>query len=89
MKAKAKLDLRLILPDVDDQHDACLERLRDFLQAKRGVERSHIVETGNRRAGELCVHFDQDLLSLQDVRHFAQQAGLQLQSSYGHLQTDI
>ncbi len=89
MTSKTKLDLKLVLPDVDDQQDACLERLQDILQAKRGVERSHIVETGNRHAGELCVHFDQGLLSLQDLRHFAQRAGLQLQASYGHLQTDI
>tara|TARA_R110002049_G_scaffold22388_8_gene80207 strand:+ start:5650 stop:8085 length:2436 start_codon:yes stop_codon:yes gene_type:complete len=89
MNARAKLDLKLILSEVNDQHDACLERLQDLLQAKRGIERSHIIETGTRRAGELCVHFDQDLLSLQDVRQFARRAGLELQVSYGHLQTDI
>ncbi len=89
MITKAKLDLKLVLPGVDDRHDACLERLRDLLQAKRGIERSHVLETGDRSAGHLCVHFDQDLVSLQDVRHFAQQAGLQLQASYGHLHTTI
>ncbi|MBU0537486.1 MAG: heavy metal translocating P-type ATPase, partial [Gammaproteobacteria bacterium] len=89
MTTKAKLDLKLVLPDVDDQHDACLERLRDLLQAKRGVERSHVLATVDRSVGYLCVHFDQDLVSLQDLRHFAQQAGLQLQASYGHLKTDI
>jgi len=89
MTTKTKLDLKLVLPDVDSQHDACLERLQDLLQAKRGIERSHVVETGDRRAGELCVHFDQGLVPLQDLRNFAQLAGLQLQASYGHLQTDI
>ncbi len=89
MTTKTKLDLKLVLPDVRSQHDACLARLQDLLQAKRGIERSHVVETGDRRAGELCVHFDQDLVPLQDLRNFAQQAGLQLQASYGHLQTDI
>ena len=89
MTAKTKLDLKLILPDVDDQRDACLERLRDIIEAKRGIERLLVVETGDQRTGELCVHFDQGLLSLQDVRQFAQRAGLQLQASYGHLRTDI
>ncbi len=89
MTGRAKLDLQLVLPGVDSQHDACLDRLRDLLQAKRGVERSHVLETGDRSAGHLCVHFDQDLVSLQDVRRFAQQAGLQLQGSYGHLYADI
>lgn len=89
MKTKKTIELRLVLPDVIDLQDACVERLLDILQAKRGVERSHIVETGNRYAGELCVHFDKDLLSLQDLRDFAQRTGLQLQASYGHLQTDI
>ena len=86
---KTTLDLRFILPDVDYQLDACLERLRDILQAKRGVERSHVVETGERGIGHLCIHFDQNLVSLQDVRRFARLAGLQLLASYGHLQADI
>ena len=89
MTTKMTLDLRLVLPDVDQQDDACLDRLHDLLQAKRGIERSHVVEAGGRSSGELCVHFDQDLVLLQDVRQFAQQAGLLLQASYGHLQTDI
>lgn len=89
MTTRLKLDLELILSGVDARHDACLERLRDLLQAKRGVERSHLVETGEQNAGQLCVHFDHNLVSIQDVRHFAQQAGLRLKASYGHLQTDI
>lgn len=89
MTTKARLDLKFVLPDVHDQHDACVERLRDLLRAKRGIERSHVLKQSDSKTGALCVHFDQELISLQDVRRFAQQAGLQLQTAYSHLHEDI
>lgn len=89
MKTKTRIELKMLLVDVDDERDACLDRLRDILQAKRGIEHIHTVGSGEHRPGELCIHFDHDLVSLQDVRHFARQAGLGLQEAYGHLQMNI
>jgi hypothetical protein len=37
MTTKEKLDLKLVLPDVNNQQDACLERLQDLLHAKHGI----------------------------------------------------
>lgn len=86
---KVRFDLKLLPPNVDDQRDACLKRFCDLLEAKRGVESSHVLETSDWSAGYLCVHLDQDRVSMQDVREFSRLAGLQLQASYGHLQMDI
>jgi Cd2+/Zn2+-exporting ATPase len=83
MTRKAKLDVELLLPDVVDQQDACLERLMDLLLAKHGVDKTHLTvsEIGER---QLCIHFDPSAVSLGEVRELALRAGAALTEKYGH-----
>ncbi len=86
---QTKLDIKLILPGVDNQQDQCVERLHDLLEAKRGIQRSHSVQADDSEQGQLCIHFRRSEVSLQDVQRFAKQAGLELQETYGHLQGEL
>lgn len=52
MSKKLTLDLSLILPDIPDERDACVERLTKLLLAE-GLEKVHLVrEDGSAR---LCL----------------------------------
>ena len=41
-----RLDLELVLPDVEDPQDACVERLVRLLERRPGVVRAHVVRPG-------------------------------------------
>ena len=77
-----RVDLPLLLPEVSDARDACVHRLQILLSPRRGVTRTHIAEEGGRTV--LCVHYDPDILTVDDVRHLAQSAGAEVTEKYGH-----
>ena len=82
-KKNTRFDVNLLLPGVPDSRDACFRRMSDLLEARTGVEAAHLVERSDGRPGQLCVHFDPEIISFQDVRRAAQQAGATLQEKYG------
>ena len=90
---KLKLDLSVLLPDMPDARDACVQRLTGRLMSEEGVESAHVVEgkarTGEAREGgapaQLCIHYDAAVLSLPRIRQAARQAGARLTDRYGHV----
>ncbi|QDV73703.1 heavy metal translocating P-type ATPase [Botrimarina mediterranea] len=85
MLEKARVQIQFALPYVPDDHDACVSRLVELLEAKRGVSSSHVVDSPDGAGGELCIHYDPRVLSLAEVREFANRAGMQLGERFGHL----
>lgn len=85
---KTQLDIELLLPDVSLDSDTCYVRLRDLIESKVGIDSAHWLEQKVDEPGRLCVHFDSDSLSLQQVRRFARQVGADLQQKYGHVLTN-
>jgi len=83
-ETKVRLDLPLVLPDVRDAGDRCVERLTRLLTGRPGIEQVHItgVDAGKPT---LCVHYDPEVMTLQRVRDFVSAAGAQLTSKYVHL----
>lgn len=47
-----RLDLALVLPDVRDVQDACIERLIQLLERRDGVQRVHVVRAGDAAKAE-------------------------------------
>ncbi len=81
MAEKLELDLSLVLPEIPDERDACVERLTKLLQAE-GLEKVHLVrEDGGAR---LCLHYDPRQFSVSRVRELAQAAGAKIGSRYRH-----
>lgn len=89
MARRARFDVHVLLPDVPHASDACFRRISDLLEAKVGVEAAHLIEQPGGEPGQLCVHFDPNLVSLQDVRRFTEQSGAELQKKYGHFVADM
>ncbi|HEX7073706.1 MAG TPA: heavy metal translocating P-type ATPase [Hyphomicrobiaceae bacterium] len=86
---KSRFDLELLLPEVPDDRDACIGRLRDALEARAGIEAAHLLRHEEAPQQRLCIHFNPSIVSLQDVRRMALQAGTDLQQRYGHLLASI
>jgi len=85
MAKKTRIDIALLLPNLPDTADACIDRLRALLQAKEGVAAAHLLEEEVDRPDRICIHFDPDRLSLGDVRELARRAGVKLEARFGHL----
>ena len=85
MADHVQLDLPILLPDVPDATDACVDRLTSSLQDREGVDRVHIAPAENGRPDRLCVHYDPEVLSLPRIRQWARSLGTELTDHYGHL----
>ena len=79
---RVRLDLPLLLPEIPDERDACVQRLQALLTERRGIEGTHVVEQGGRSV--LCLHYDPNTISLAEVQGLAHAAGAEITERYGH-----
>ena len=77
-----ELEIPLLLPGVESEDDACLDRLELALQNRKGLQRAHLERT--KRPATLCLHYDPETLSLADVKRMAERAGAQIINRYHH-----
>lgn len=93
---RVRLDIPVILPDVEDLRDACIEHLVQRLSGKQGVLSVHVVDRRAAddasahpevRAGEaqLCLHYDPALLSLAQLSALARSAGAEVTDRFAHV----
>lgn len=83
---KVRLELPVLLPDLPSERDACVDRIRERLGQTKGVVESHVVTDPE---GLLCVHYDPDVVGLDDVRRAAAEAGEAVTERYGHAVLDL
>lgn len=84
MSEPLRIDIPLILPEVTDAADRCVERLLAELSGREGVERVHVLAATESAPAQLCLHFDQSALSLQRIRELVNAAGAKVASQFGH-----
>ena len=80
-----RIDLPVLLPDVPDARDACVQRVTERLIARPGIERVHVVEGDGSGPAQLCIHYDSGTLALARIERLARQAGATIGERYGHL----
>jgi Cd2+/Zn2+-exporting ATPase len=85
MDNRIQLDLPILLPDVPDAKDACVERLTSSLQERDGVDRAHVRAAVNGGPVALCIHYDPNVVSLPLIRQMAKSLGTEITDRYGHL----
>ena len=68
MNDKLELDVPVLLPDLPDAADACLDRLVSTLSKREGVERAHVICLDGDTPAALCIHFDAAKLPLPRLR---------------------
>lgn len=81
---KLQIDLNIVLPEVPDEKDQCVERLMGLLEDRPGIEKVHVRAATQTHPGQLCIHYDSQTISLNRVQQFAKQAGARITSQYGH-----
>jgi len=88
MTEETRIELRLVLPDIPDERDACVARLESRLGREPGVVRSHVVRE-NGGPAVLCLHYDPSVRSLADVERLTRAAGAEIHALYGHVLLEI
>lgn len=100
MTESVRLDIPLLLPNIEDDQDACVARLVSMLEARDGIERVHVAhdhdgvvvehDVGEHPAdmpqtpGALCLHYDTDRVSLAELMGIATRAGATITERYAH-----
>ena len=79
-----EISLPLLLPEIQDACDHCIDRLNARLQAQRGILQTHLHL--DHDPVDLCIHYDPNLISLAAVKRIAEEAGSELRNGYHHEQ---
>jgi Cd2+/Zn2+-exporting ATPase len=85
---KIKIDLDMLLPDIPDEQDACVQRIITNLGQRKGIDRVHIVPAGKDSKTRLCFHYDPQLISVETVQTMAEEAGATITDRYRHLSVE-
>jgi Cd2+/Zn2+-exporting ATPase len=79
---KIAIELPVLLPNVPDHRDSCVQRLIAILEAKPGIDKVHVkLDSGDAL---LCIHYDPEQQSLQRVRELAESVGATVTQRFGH-----
>lgn len=81
---KETIELNLLLPTVNDEDDSCIGRLAELLQSKAGIDAAHTLKPSEDNPGQICIHYDPNVVSTGEVRELARRAGAELDHRYGH-----
>lgn len=81
---KLKIKVPLILPEVPDEKDQCIEKLIQLLQGKKGLERVHVADETDNGVPQLCFHYDPELISIDRIQQMAEQTGAEITKKFGH-----
>ncbi len=84
MSEPLRIDIPLLLPEVTDAADRCVERLLAELSGREGVAKVHVLPATDSAPAQLCIHFDQSVLSLQRIRQLVEAAGAEIAEQFGH-----
>ena len=100
MTRSIQLDIPVLLPGVQDDQDACVARVVSLLEGRDGIEEIHVRhdEVGRQTehpvgkhpadeppaAGELCLHFDPERISIAQITDLATRAGATVSRRFAH-----
>jgi Cd2+/Zn2+-exporting ATPase len=84
MAEKLRLDLPIVLPEVTDAADRCVERLLSEVRHRTGVRNAHVIRAAEDAPAQLCVHYEPAILSLAQLRSLVVAAGAVISARYGH-----
>jgi len=74
---KLQLKIPVLLPQVPNEKDTCVQRLIEELEAKEGLDKVHIKDDQEDTVPQLCFHYDPDII-LTAFNHWQKEPGLKL-----------
>lgn len=81
---KLQIKIPLLLSEVPDEKDQCVEKLIQQLQEKEGLEKVHVADETDNGVPQLCFHYDPELISIDRIQQLAEQTGAELAQKFGH-----
>lgn len=81
---KLQIKIPLLLPEVPDEKDQCVEKLIERLKNKQGLEKVHIADETDNGVPQLCFHYDPELISIDRIQSLAEQTGAEINEKFGH-----
>ncbi len=81
---KLQIQIPLILPEVPDEKDQCVDKLIKQLQGKEGLEKVHVADEADNGVPQLCFHYDPDVISIDRIQQLAEQTGAEITEKFGH-----
>ena len=55
---KTRINLDIVLPDIPNEKDACVQRIIKSMSEKRGIEKVHVIPETNASKAQLCFHYN-------------------------------
>lgn len=81
---KLQIKIPLILPEVPDEKDQCVDKLIKQLQDKDGLEKVHVADETDNGVPQLCFHYNPELVSIDRIISMAEQTGAEITEKFGH-----
>lgn len=86
---KIKIDLDIVLPDVPDEKDTCVQRIISSIENKKGIEKVHVVPETETTKAKLCFHYNPGEISIEEVQRLAEKSGAEITERFGHLLIEV
>src|SRR6186713_1707561 len=86
---KIKINLNIVLPDVPNERDECVQRIISATESKKGIEKVHIVPGTETSKAKLCFHYNPEEISIEQVQKMAADAGAEITERFGHLLLEV
>lgn len=81
---KLQIKIPVLLPNVPDEKDHCIDKLISKLQVEKGIEKIHISYKNDEGIPLLCFHYHPTIISISHIESLAKQAGANLTDTVGH-----
>jgi Cd2+/Zn2+-exporting ATPase len=86
---KTRIQLHILLPEIPNERDACVHRIIQSLEYKKGIDKVHVIPRDGDKKAELCFHYDPSIVSITKVEQLAKKAGAAITGQYGHLLVEV
>jgi Zn2+/Cd2+-exporting ATPase len=86
---KIKIDLHILLPELPNERDECVQRIIAVMQKHKGIEEVHLIPKSEQSEAQLCFHYDTDIISLDQIQDIALKEGAAITHKYGHLLMEV
>ena len=86
---KTRINLDILLPEIPDERDECVNRIINSMHQRRGIDKVHVIPPDGNEKARLCFHYDPNIISINEVEKLASHAGVAITDHYGHLLIDV
>ena len=78
---KIQIKIPVLLPEIQDEKDHCIQCLVDLISEEKGIIDVHV---NDHSPAEICIHYEPRLITLKKVKQIAHANGAMLTNRYDH-----